>query len=339
MAPRQRPKPRRRGFWFWLRQAGVVLFLIILGLAAAGFIYQELAVARDRRDFPPPGQMLAVAGHAMHIVCTGTAPPGTPTVILEAGTGLASPAWALVAPAVTAATRVCAYDRAGNGWSEPGPAPRDLRRVADELHTLLGKADIAGPYVLVGHSFGGLYIRAYREAYPADVAGMVLVDASHPNQLTRSAKRSADIATFKNVLRVAPLLARFGITRFFGLADSEPFDLPARELAEMNAFGALPEQAAAMLAELSELPTAAGVLDTAPGLGALPLYVLTAGKEADPDWPELQSELATLSSNTVHRTVDASHVSLLFTRAGADIVSHAILAVVEAARTAAPLKD
>ena len=330
-------KRRRRGPLFWLGRFALGLVLLIAGLAVAGLAYQAVATARDQRDFPPPGQMVDVGGYRLHILCTGTAQPNAATVILEAGTGLASPAWALVQASVSPLTRVCAYDRAGNGWSDSGPLPRDARQIATELHKLLEGAAIPGPYVLVGHSFGGMYVRAYRDAFPADVAGLVLVDSSHPDQLTSSPARSAQVATFENILRIAPLLARLGIVRLMSAGDSDTFDLPPQERAAMTAFGAKPEQSTAVLAELLSFPEVTDLLHKAASLSSLPVFVLTAGKGADPDWPALQAELGGLSSNSISRTVDADHVSLLFSNAGAKVVSDAIAAVLEAARTGKPL--
>ena len=125
-------------------------------------------------------EMVVVGGHRLHIDCVGQ---GSPTVILESGLGTMSVDWANVQPEVAKTTRVCAYDRAGTGWSEPGPEPRDPQQIARELHTLLGNAGIDGPYVLVGQSFGGLYVRMYAAQYPKEVEGMVLVDASHPGHV------------------------------------------------------------------------------------------------------------------------------------------------------------
>ena len=138
----------------------------------------------------------------------GAADRGAPTVILEAGTAEASPAWALILSALAPETRVCAYDRAGNGWSEPGPEPRDAKAIVADLHTLLARAEVRGPFVLVGHSFGGMYIRAYREAFPDEVAGLAAGRFIAPGSTHPSPERSAKIATFMSVLRIAPWLAR-----------------------------------------------------------------------------------------------------------------------------------
>jgi pimeloyl-ACP methyl ester carboxylesterase len=120
---------------------------------------------------------------------------GSPTVILEAAADMMSADWGWVQPDIATRTRVCAYDRAGMGWSEAGPLPRDARHVAHELHTLLTKANIPRPYVLVGHSAGGLYVRLYAALYPTDVAGLVLVDPGHPDMNTRIPALQANTAS------------------------------------------------------------------------------------------------------------------------------------------------
>ncbi len=330
----KRTIPRRGGVWRWFKRVTLGLALIVLVLVGVGLAYQAIATARDQRNFPPPGELLDVGGHRLHIQCAGTPHPGMATVILEAGTGLTSPAWALIQSSVSATTRVCAYDRAGNGWSESGPLPRDARQIANDLHTLLIRAAIAGPYVLVGHSLGGLYVRAYTGAYPDDVVGLVLIDSSHPDQLTRSPARRTTLEASLRELQFGPLLARLGIVRLAGLGETDTLDLPARERDELNAFGATPEQAAAVLAELSSFGAVTDQPHAFTNLGKRPLFVLSAGKGTDPDWPELQAELVELSSNSVHRTFDqADHTGLLFSRDGAKATSQAISAVLESART------
>src|SRR5688500_5261516 len=130
----------------------------LLALAVAGAIYQAIATERAERAYPPPGEMVGVGGHSLHINCVGQ---GGPTVVLEAGSGGFSAQWVRVQREVSGTARVCAYDRAGMGWSEMGPEPRDAEQITGELHTLIKGANIEGPYVLVGHSFGGLYVRTY----------------------------------------------------------------------------------------------------------------------------------------------------------------------------------
>ena len=135
----------------WRLLLGLVVAL--LALAVAGAIYQSIATERAERAYPPPGEMVDVGGYSLHINCVGQ---GSPTVLLDAGSGGFSAQWVRVQQEVSGTTRVCAYDRAGMGWSEMGPDPRDAKRITGELHALLEGAGIEGPYVLVGHSFGGL---------------------------------------------------------------------------------------------------------------------------------------------------------------------------------------
>src|SRR5215211_2228205 len=159
------------------------LVVVLLALAVLGAIYQAIATMRAERAYPPPGEIVDVGGYSLHINCVGQ---GSPTVLLDAGLGEFSAQWVRVQREVSGTTRVCAYDRAGMGWSEMGPEPRDARQITGELHTLLTKAGIEGPYVLVGHSFGGMYMQTYAARYPDEVAGVALVDSStDPDQFSQ----------------------------------------------------------------------------------------------------------------------------------------------------------
>src|SRR5215211_6575363 len=169
-----RPK---RGLGLWIRRGLEWTIAGLLALAVIGAIYQAVATEIDQRTYSPPGEMVEVNGHRMHINCVGE---GSPTVILEAANLGISAHWIRVQQQLARTTRVCAYDRAGLGWSERGPEPRDVSQISSELHTLLTGAGTEGPYVLVGHSYGGLYARMYAARYPNQVAGVVLVDSSHP---------------------------------------------------------------------------------------------------------------------------------------------------------------
>src|SRR4051812_26628883 len=152
---------------------GLLGVTVVLGLLGAA--YESVSEAADARAYPPPGQMVDVGGYRLHINCVGA---GSPTVVIEAGQGDSSVSWSSwVQPRVATTTRVCTYDRAGMGYSDPGPLPRTAERFAQELHTLLLRADEPGPYVLVGHSLGGLTVRIFAHEYPADVLGVVLVDS------------------------------------------------------------------------------------------------------------------------------------------------------------------
>src|SRR4051812_22484398 len=153
-----------------------------LVLAAIGGLYETYEEGPGANTSAMPGRLVDVGGHKLHISCTGT---GSPTVVLEPGLGEPSTAMALIAPAVSTTTRVCVYDRAGRGWSESAGHAEDGVQTATSLHTLLGRAGERGPFVLAGHSAGGIYVQNFAALFPGDVAGVVLLDSMHPEQYTR----------------------------------------------------------------------------------------------------------------------------------------------------------
>ena len=158
-----------------MKQVAIAAFTVL----ATTIFAQDASVP----PLPPPGRLIDVGGWRLHLNCTGKAVPSQPTVILEAGVGDFSVEWSLVQPGVSAYARVCSYDRAGDGWSDLGPHPRTFHQIVYELHTLLEKAGEQPPYVLVGHSYGGWLVRLYGFTYPADVVGMVLVEAGADDPL------------------------------------------------------------------------------------------------------------------------------------------------------------
>src|SRR5215203_6038857 len=180
------------------------LVVALLVLAVAGAIYQAIATKLAERAYPPPGEMVDVGGYSLHINCVGH---GSPTVLLDAGSGGFSAQWVRVQREVSDTTRVCAYDRAGMGWSEMGPEPRDARQISGELHALLSKAGVEGPYVLVGHSFGGMYMQTYAARYPDEVAGVALVDSStEPDQFSHPPEARDSNEPQKQSFAVVPWL-------------------------------------------------------------------------------------------------------------------------------------
>src|SRR6266581_4367311 len=207
----------RKGRIVVRRIGWAVLALVILLVLAvvAGVVYQGITSAVDASMYPPPGRLVDVSGYRLHIHCTGSGGPG-PAIILDAGNGGSSLDWSLVQPGVATFTRVCSYDRAGYGWSESGPTPRSSGRIVRELHTLLVNTGVPGPYVLVGHSFGGLNMRLYAYTYPQEVAGLVLVDSSHENNPTARVAIQNGQSQLATCQRFAP----FGIVRLFGLRNS-----------------------------------------------------------------------------------------------------------------------
>ncbi len=311
----------------------------IVGLPIIGAIYQAIATARDKRNFPPPGQLIDVGSHRLHLHVTGT-DTGKPTVILEAGMASFSSNFAWVQQELESLTRVVAYDRAGLGWSDPGSLPRDAQRSAKELCTALQRAGIGGPYVVIGHSYGGLVVRAFADLFPNEVVGMVLVDASHPDQWVHiPAARGGQTVAFAN--RMTAMLGRFGLLRFWNPETRLIDGLPPRQYAEMKAFLALPRQWSTGADGLAVWESMSRVqINNARSLGHLPLAVLSVTEQDmyDDVLTALQAELPTLSSNSTHRTVEgATHDGLVCKRENALIVAEAIRKVVDAAHTGQPL--
>ena len=282
--------------------------------------------------------MVAVNGHRLHLHRMGDVQPG-PTVILDAGMVSFSPNWAWVQPEVARAAPVVAYDRAGLGWSETGPAPRDAAQSAKELHEALIAAAIPGPYVLAGHSYGGLVVRAFAALYRQDVAGMVLVDASHPDQWARFGISSKVPA---NGNRIGAVLIRLGLSR---LLRSEyellTRGLPPRQAAELMALALTPRSLATAGAALRVWDShTRPFINQAATLGDLPLVVLSVTEQPrmSQQLTALQAELPALSTNSQHLTVQgAYHEGLVAQPEHAQVVTDAILRVVQAARTGAAL--
>jgi pimeloyl-ACP methyl ester carboxylesterase len=277
--------------------------------------------------------MVDVGGYRLHVKCMGD---GSPTVILESGLPGAVPVWGWVQPEVARLTRVCAYDRAGDGWSELGPEPRNATRIAAELHTLLTNAGIQGPVVLVGHSFGGIFVRVFASRYPEQVLGMVLIDALHPDQWTRTPV--AGKFYNKAMTSVTPLLARLGVVRFiFSFIMNPDPNLPTKQQAELRAILSGTRVWESDRAVYQTLDETMAEARTVSSLGSVPLMVLTATEHGDSLDGELlhqqlQTELAALSSNSRHQIVQgATHNSLIDDREMSLITVDAIRQVLDQA--------
>jgi pimeloyl-ACP methyl ester carboxylesterase len=315
--------------------------LVALGivLAGAGFTYQAIATEQDRAGYPPPGQLIDVGGYRLHIQCVGA---GSPTVILESALPVGSSVWAWVQPEVVSTTRVCAYDRAGEGWSDLGPEPRDAMLIATELHTLLERAGLQAPFVLVGHSFGGLYARVFVGRYPDQVEGMVLIDASHPDQWTRTPEGTTAQRANEVSAAIAPWLARVGVLRVSGYIQVDP-DLPAQQRAELRAFTSGTRLWDSDSAVFRTIGRTMAEVRSSGTLGAIPLVVLTATEhgftpETEQVHQTLQRELAGLSTHSRQRVVQgATHVSLVNNREQSRTSAEAIQQVVATVRTGAAL--
>ncbi len=312
----------------------VIVFGAGFATACVGLVYEHLGRRAAMRDFPPPGRLVEFDGKLSHIHCIGQ---GSPTVVLEAGLDTdGSQTWTPIQSQIAETTRVCSYDRAGILWSEPRAEPRDANRAADELQRLLRAAGETPPYVLVGHSLGGLLVRVYAHRFPAEVAGVVLVDGSHPRQFERYPEPVRQMLARVDSMRPSRLTARlaftFGVARLRTPAPKAP---PRAFLWRSIPYGYYGEVAArdAMSAQAEE----------AGSLGDRPLVVLTAGKaspmpgvsdsvlaEFYDTWVALQTELAALSTNSIHRVVEGS--SHYIHEDSPDAVVEAIGQVVESVR-------
>jgi pimeloyl-ACP methyl ester carboxylesterase len=297
------PPPRRsKKAWRRTRRVLLIVALVLASLALTGFLYQTIGSAVDASSYPAPGKLIDVGGYRLHLYCTGTARPGSPTVILDAGLNETSLGWSKVQPGVASFTRVCSYDRAGYGWSDTSPLPRTARYMVTELHMLLTRAGVPGPYVLVGHSYGGLLMQLYAYTYPKQVAGLVLVESVHADQ-DRYPELSAGALP-----PICPL-ASFGILRFFGLlgftngfvAEYPPTVQPAAKahLYQTRLCQTVSDESAAWEESLAQVRAARHPLVH------LPLVVLTRGMpssdaQGERDWQALQRDLVGLSTNSEH---------------------------------------
>lgn len=292
--------------------AGFMLLLLLVGA-----VYQALASNADRRNHPPAGQMVSVGEYQLHLYCTGS---GSPTVILVPGSGNMYAHWDLVQRETSSFTRVCSYDRAGTGWSDmPGGAPTMQQHVSD-LHTLLATAVDDSPYILVGHSMGGIQVREYVTAYPDDVRGVVLVDSSIEGQYNDLPDRIRESNQAASLIWLGcQAVAPFGIVRLLGLGNAFANAFDNYSKAATTAIATTFHQTGTCRglsweSAIADNLLASGEPDT---LGDVPLLILTRGlnqMEANPGdyppeqqqvfremyrvWQEIQANLTTLSTNS-----------------------------------------
>jgi pimeloyl-ACP methyl ester carboxylesterase len=287
--------------------------LAVLVLFALGGAYQTIGRATEPR-VAMRGELVDVGPYRLHLECTGT---GSPTVVMEPGGGASSASLGLIAPDVAGHTTVCVYDRAGKGWSDAAQTAPDGAQIATDLHTLLERADVTGPYVLAGHSFGGLYVMRYAAQYPDEVAGMVLIDSTAPNTNPVSPTSEGSNSFLKHFSALMSATARLGLGRLLGAT--------ANEMAAFIDEYAVAGRSASEAGELTSLD-------------GKPLIVLTAEQGNSAGWMPHQEAMAALSTNSLHNVVPgATHQSLTDNAAHAAVVSQAIVDVVEAIRTGAPL--
>jgi pimeloyl-ACP methyl ester carboxylesterase len=287
------PARRVPGCLIWL--CGILAGLLVLVLAGA--IYESAAETTDAQAFPPPGQMVDVGGYRLHLNCTGS---GSPTVVIDTGWGDSSAGWGWVQPEVAKTTRICTYDRAGMGWSEVSPQPRTAREFAKELHTLLAKANEPGPYMLVGHSLGGYTVCVYAHDYPAEVAGLVLIDAQ---KLPAADNSTPQPAPKPGGTSLPSLIARIGVVRLLtGLNQN----LPPQDQQAYKASSVTPRWIQTALDEGRGMAEGGAQARAVTTLGALPLIVLSRGKDQTADWTASQAGFLELSSNSQQLFADQS---------------------------------
>jgi pimeloyl-ACP methyl ester carboxylesterase len=335
---RPRSALARGGLWLWVRRVLVAFGGLILLVLLLGLLYQFLATRIAYRNYPAPGETVSVSGHDMQIYCTGKT-SGGPTVVMDAGLGGGQLDWQTVQPKVAEFARACSYDRSGIGWSESGQKPRTSRWIVKELHALLSDAGEEGPYVLVGHSFGGANVQLYASEYPEEVAGMVLVDSAVDTRVLDNDLREAFVNAAPSPL-VIKTTAPLSLPRL--LASGEE-SLPKR-LAQQR--GAIYNGTRHLYAVADESATVqksvAEATDAAPSLGEKPLVVLSAGarqypgftkkqaKRADDQANEFEAGLKNLSENSELVVAKNSEHYIQFDRPG--LVVDSIRRVVEAAR-------
>jgi pimeloyl-ACP methyl ester carboxylesterase len=307
--------------------------IAMLALASIGGGYQTLGEAADAKAYPMPGRLIDVGGHRLHLSCTGA---GTPTVVLEPGAGEMSSNLGWIAPAVARDTRVCVYDRAGRGWSEPADSAQDGAQIATDLHTLLQRGHVPGPYVLAGHSFGGLYVLTFAARYPDEVAGMVLVDSTAPasaaNGGAASPGHGGSDDGLSRVSALVSIAARLGLGRLYGQFAFG--SLPPRSRDEVRASDATPSTLRSTIDEYVQANASTQEAASLRGFADKPLVVLTAGSGHDAVWSAAQNRMATLSTNSVHRVIDgATHEDLIANQKDAAATTQAILDVVASVRS------
>jgi pimeloyl-ACP methyl ester carboxylesterase len=317
------------------RGARWLLFSVLAVLMIASVVggSETVRTSIDARAYPMPGQLVDVGGHRMHLHCTGT---GSPTVILEPGQGGASSDLGWVAPAVAGDSTVCVYDRAGRGWSDAADGPQDAARIAADLHTLLERAQVPGPYVLAGHSFGGLYVQTFAATYPGQVVGLVLLDSTAPKPGPALPSRTDSYSVLGRVSTVFSASAHLGAGRL--IAQGSYGSLPPYWRGEARMQASTAPYLRSWIEEFVAANTSMQQAAALTNLDGKPLVVVTADTGNAAGWEQAQDRMATLSTNSSHRVAkDTTHETLLYDEADSAQATQAIRDVIAAVRTGLPL--
>jgi pimeloyl-ACP methyl ester carboxylesterase len=307
----------------WIIYSGAAIASTILLATIVGVVYEITSRSRAAREFPPQGKLVDIGGRRIQLDCRGT---GSPTVIFESGLDInGSLSWSAVHDEIAKTTRACAYSRAGIMWSDPNDGPQNAKTIAEDLHATLVKAAEQGPFVLVGHSLGGPYIMTYTKYFGTDVAGLVFVDASHPDQVRRfKAVTSYTPSDMIMLIKAGVAFAWTGAVRMVPLATQGVPHQPPRAVQAMAAYA--PTSLGSLLKEFESGDQTLAEAGTFRQLGNRPLYVLTSTAPLPPEvltalkltpeqgtqyqeiWKELHDEEAFWSSQSRHQLVaDAGH--------------------------------
>ena len=292
---------------------GISIFSGVAALVGMGILYQTLADKKDKKHFPPPGNLFDIGGLRLHAICQGK---GKPAVILEAGLSCTHLDWSRVIPAIAKNTQVFAYDRGGYGWSDPCLKPRTGLRMVEELHTLLNKAGVSAPYILVGHSYGGILVRLYASQYPGDVMGIILVDGSPEDQRKHFPRLKEIRERFSQevqwqIFRLRPLLARMGIIRLKKQPNGCINLLPDEMKPIATAIGLQSRAYDWLWTEGPAIETTCEEVRNSSLPNHIQSTVLTAGKSIPIEkyqaiWLRLQQELAQKMPNSAFEIVEGS---------------------------------
>lgn len=282
----QQRSPKRRVQWIFAS-----FLLLAVALPIVGASYQAVGEHHDRQLFPQVGHSVKIGSFSLNLNCTGK---GRPAIILESGLGMPSIGWTFVQPRIARMARVCSYDRAGYGWSDPGPFPRTSREIARELHALLANGRIPPPYILVGHSFGGFNVRLFNQMYPREVAGVVFVDASQEDAESQmsDAMKAASAKSLRQLVRMDSamgFLIDFGIARAAINRNLEAQHIPVQLLRELAYLELQRKYVDAISSERQSFDQSAEEAHAAGDFGDKPLIVLTAGS-ADSEMPGVPQE-------------------------------------------------
>ena len=299
----------------WLKRGAITISILIGAILAVGIVFEQWSRWRVGQEYPPTGVLYDIDGRGMHLYCIGH---GEPTVVFESGAGGGSVDWVLVQRQIATTNRACSYDRSGIAWSDPVDEPLTADLIADRLHQLLRKADEAPPYVMVGHSLGGPLTMVFTDKYPLEVAGVVLVDSSHPEQMQRFSPEIQEALGGPPPPAFLRFAAATGLLRL--MAPGFFSNVPEEAVAGIEYF---PESMQGVLAEFDAFDSIFSEAGEAASFDTRPLIVLTAGKLSSelpaavtPEieaqmmktWNELQIELAGLSVNSERRVIeDATH--------------------------------